>query len=528
MRLFHHSMAALLFSLLLCLHQIDAAALSLEEKVGQLLMVHFHGEAVNRDAKALVQETGVGGIIYYNWANGLCAPEQVHSLSEGLQELALENPVAIPLLIAVDQEGGVVTRLSQGFTLFPGNKALGMTGDPSLAAAAALSMGRELRTVGVNMNLAPVVDVNSNPHNPIIGIRAFGDEPGSVVSFGREALKGYRDAGIIAVLKHFPGHGDVAVDSHEALPVVHKSLERLSQEELLPFMELAAAADAIMTAHILVPALDPDSCTTFSQKSLSYLRDTIGFQGCIISDSLVMKGAKQTLSIDEVAIRALNAGCDILLLGGRLLSGEEVGKELTIRDIQHIHRSIVDAVARGDISEARIDEALDRVLTLKKRCCGQKEAPSELKQWINSEEHQALAKRIAQLALRVKDNGTIPPPSLKGRKVAIFAPQMITPIPIIEGSPYIFEALNPSSEEIETAKLRAKDAELLIVFSYNAWKNPAQEQMIRALLATEKPLILVATRDPLDGELFPQAACVVNTFSPVEVSIQAAIDLLLR
>lgn len=237
-----------------CFASYSLKEMTLEEKVGQLLMVHFNGEKVNDDAKILVKDTKVGGIIYYNWSNGLHSPEQIQTLSTGLQKLTEANQNPIPLLIAADQEGGVVARLNNGFTKFPGNKALGETFDPNLAEGAALAMGEELQAVGINMNLAPVVDVNSNPRNPVIGVRSFGDEAETVLAFGKKALNGYRQAQIIATLKHFPGYGDVAVDPHEDLPIVRKSKEELERVELLPFAKLASSADAIMTAHILVPA----------------------------------------------------------------------------------------------------------------------------------------------------------------------------------------------------------------------------------------------------------------------------------
>lgn len=290
---------------LFCLHQM-----TLEEKVGQVLMVNFRGEVANEDAQTLIQETHVGGIIYYNWANGLTSPQQVLNLSASLQQLA-----AIPLLIAADQEGGKVARLKTGFTIFPGNKALGDTNDPSIAEQAAFAMGQEMRAVGVNMNLAPVVDVNVNPKNPIIGKRAFSDSPEIVTAFGKAAVNGYHKAGMITTLKHFPGHGDVEVDSHTDLPIVNKTMEQLSQVELLPFSKILDT-DAIMTAHILVPALDEENCSTLSKKTLSYLKDSLGFKGLIIADSLVMEGVlKQCKTVDEAAIRALNAGCDMLILG---------------------------------------------------------------------------------------------------------------------------------------------------------------------------------------------------------------------
>ncbi|MDE3055757.1 MAG: beta-N-acetylhexosaminidase [Verrucomicrobiota bacterium] len=330
--------------------------------MGQLLMVHFHGEEVNEEARTLVQKIKVGGIVYYNWANSLHSPEQVKALSAGLQELA-----EIPLLIAVDQEGGRVARLRNGFTQFPGNKAIGETGEPQRAYDAALTMGKEMRAVGINMNLAPVVDVNSNPCNPIIGDRSFGAIPEVVALFAEQALSGYRDAHEIATLKHFPGHGDVDVDSHEDLPVIRKTKEELEECELAPFAALASFAPAIMTAHLLVPALDRENCCTLSEKSLSYLRDVIGFQGVIITDSLVMKAILKTCrTVDEAAIRALQAGADVLLIGGRLLHGESAGFEMTVADVGKIHRSIVAAVKTGRISEERINTACQRILDLKK------------------------------------------------------------------------------------------------------------------------------------------------------------------
>ncbi len=295
--------------------------LSLEEKVGQVLMVHFYGQTANDDAKALIQDIQVGGIIYYNWSNGLTSPEQVRTLSQNLQNLAANTPKSIPLLIAADQEGGAVARLR--FTPFPANRTVGETGDPNLAEAVALAMGQQLQAVGINMNLAPVVDVDSNPNNPVIGTRSFGNNPKWVAAFGKKSLDGFKQAQVIATLKHYPGYGDVAIDPHQDLPVLNKSKEELEQVELLPFAKLAPFADAIMTAHILVPALDPENCSTLSEKTLRYLRDVIGFEGVVVTDSLVMRGVLKTChSVDEAAICALNAGCDLLILGGRLLNGE--------------------------------------------------------------------------------------------------------------------------------------------------------------------------------------------------------------
>jgi len=378
----------------------QAAELSLEEKVGQLLMVHFHGVSANDDAQTLVRDIKVGGIIYYNWCNGLTSPEQIRALSGGLQQLAKGNAHPIPLLIAVDQEGGVVDRFEHGFTKFPGNRALGQTRSPQLAEAMGFAVGQELWAVGVNMDLAPVVDVNSNPHNPVIGVRSFGADPEIVVTLGKSVIKGLKRAKTIPTLKHFPGHGDTAVDSHENLPVIQKTKEQLEQMELFPFAHLAPFADAIMTAHILVPALDEEHCATLSEKTLTYLRKTLGFRGVIVSDSLVMEGILKACStVEEAAIRAINAGCDLLILGGKLLSGERSGLELTVTDMQRIHQALVEAVKSGRIPQARIDEAVVRILALKKRYIMTREKELPLGQCVNTVSHRALAQKIASLAV---------------------------------------------------------------------------------------------------------------------------------
>lgn len=528
---------------LYCLYSISCFAvlsietLTLEEKVGQLLMVHFQGEEANEDARSVIQDIGVGGIIYYNWSNKLESPEQVKKLSSGLQKLALKNRLGIPLFIGIDQEGGIVARLNKGFTVFPGNRALGETGNPLLAKAAAIVIGKELKAVGINMNFAPVVDVNSNPRNPVIGIRAFGEDPTLVAAFGKQALKGFKQAQIIASLKHFPGHGDTATDSHMELPVVRKSLEELKKIELFPFAKLAASADMIMTAHLLVPALDPDNCSTLSEKTLNVLKNEIGFKGVVITDSLVMKGVLQKYqTVDETAIQALNAGCDILLFGGRQLIGQQVNLELTASDIKRIHYSIVTAIKSGRVSESRLNDAVEKILQLKQRYLNDQALglDLDLSQLVGTQEHQEVGKKIARLAIK-----SVAPPSnrlplLDSLSVCVFAPQLvhgsIQKTSLLQlgktTNSCFFTSLNPANEEIEKAIIAAESSEVLVVCSYNAWKNESQIALIQSLLKTKKPLVLIVLRDPLDASLFPDAEFIFNTFSPSALSIQAVCDRL--
>jgi beta-N-acetylhexosaminidase len=263
-------------------------------------------------------------------------------------------------------------------------------------------------------------------------MRSFSDDPETVATFGAYALQGYKEAKIISTLKHFPGHGDVSVDSHEELPVIYKSQAELEQCELLPFAKLSGkfgpSADAIMTAHILVPALDPDNCSTLSATTLSYLRETLGFQGLIVSDSLVMRGVLSNCpSVDEAAILALNAGCDLLILGGKLLTTEHQ-EELTVMDVQRVAQSIFQAVLDGRITESRVDAATQRVLAVKSRL------PVEIDEniEINAPESRAVAQKITSSALKrvSKDLGAICDPliSLRG----IFRP--LSPLFVNRGS----------------------------------------------------------------------------------------------
>lgn len=291
--------------------------LSLEEKVGQLLMVCFKGQTAE-NAQLLIENLNIGAIIYYQWSNDLesLSPAEVHALSQALQDTS-----KIPLLIAVDQEGGAVTRLKRGFTVFPGNGELGAIGNPELVRHSCFTRGQELRSVGVNLNLAPVLDVNNNPKNPVIGPRSFGDDPLTVSELGAAAIQGYQQAGLLCTAKHWPGHGNTEKDSHLELPVIFSPLEELQRCELLPFRKVADCVDVIMTAHLMVPAIDPSTCITLSARAISLLRSH--FSGVILSDSLTMSGVLGQSAIEEVAIQALIAGHDMLCLGGQLLREEK-------------------------------------------------------------------------------------------------------------------------------------------------------------------------------------------------------------
>lgn len=363
-----------IFLSLICLFALNSALMAktidqmtLEEKVGQLFIVHFIGETVNEDIEKLVLDYNVGGIVYYDLTNGLHNLSHVKKLSASLQRLARKNR-KIPLLITIDQEGGERgTRLREGFRQSPGNGALGEAGDPIQAYKWGYITGQELCYVGIYLNFAPVVDVNSNPDNPVIGDRAFGDDPELVATFGAQAVKGYLEGGVIPCIKHFPGHGDVTADPHYALPVVDKELEELRACEFVPFVKLAPQAPAMMAAFVRYPALDPDRCAAFSKKIIQdLLREEMGYEGVVITDSLSMGAVVEECGSEaEAAVRALEAGCDLLLMGRRELGGGD-SENLTETTIGMV-RAVLEAVQEGRLTEERIDASVERVLALKER-----------------------------------------------------------------------------------------------------------------------------------------------------------------
>lgn len=355
------------YLLLLCLFCLPLHSLTLEEKIGQLFIVHFHGEEANEEARQLIQQMKVGGFIYYNFSNGLQDPAQVKRLSEGLQSLAAEAKIP-PLFLAVDQEGGRVARLKNGFITVPPARELAETKTPEEVEALAETVGTELHAVGINLNFAPVVDVDSNPASPIIGNRSFGRDPETVIRYAGAFEQGLMQAGVFPCLKHFPGHGDTAQDSHETLPVVNKAWEELRSVELEPYYALAPTAPLIMSAHVLYPALDPKNCATLSSIILiDLLREEIGFEGVLITDSLLMQGVLPSMDdLGEVALRAFEAGNDLLLIGGRRLNEGEVElREKHITNLLAVKLAFVKAVESGRLTEARIDASLERILKLK-------------------------------------------------------------------------------------------------------------------------------------------------------------------
>ncbi len=354
--------------------------MSLDRDVAGLFCVGFHGKTPSPEVLELV-ERGVYGVILF--ARNVEDAEQVAGLVA-----ALKRAAGRPLLVTIDQEGGRVARLRapQGFTELPPMRALGDTGDERLAFDAGALLGRELRAVGIDQDYAPVVDVDTNPANPVIGDRSLSRDPAVVSRLGAALARGLQSEGVAACAKHFPGHGDTSVDSHKDLPVLPHARERLERIELPPFRALARAGVAsVMTAHVIFEPLDATRPATFSPDVMRLLRTDVGFDGCAISDDLEMSAIAEHYPLEVVAPAVVAAGVDAVLVCHRA-------------DVQHRAIDLVRAAAeRGELAAERIAEARSRVARLL-RFAGPAPDPADARARLRSPAHLALAARIPALA----------------------------------------------------------------------------------------------------------------------------------
>ncbi|MQA95121.1 MAG: beta-hexosaminidase [Streptosporangiales bacterium] len=386
------------------------ARMSLREKVGQLFVVRIKG-TTPAAARRPIERYDVGGVIYFP-AN-LRDPEQIAGLSAGLQRAALARPPKVPLLIGIDQEQGRVNRLGDIATRFPGAMAAAATGREAQAEAMAHITGIELRAMGLNLDYAPVADVNVNPANPVIGVRSFGSDPARVARMVAAQVRGFQAAGVGAVAKHFPGHGDTDVDSHTGLPSIGHSRAEWERIDAPPFRAaIAAGADAVLSAHIRVDALDPSGRpATLSGPILTgLLRERLGFRGVIATDALEMAGVREKYGDGEVAVRAVLAGADQLLMPP---------------DLGEAYDAVLKAVRSGRISRARLDAAVLRTLTLKQTrgLFAHPEAdPARAAEVVRSAPHRAAARRLAELSITLvrNDDGVLP--LRPGARVRVIGP----------------------------------------------------------------------------------------------------------
>ncbi|QED46872.1 beta-N-acetylhexosaminidase [Cytobacillus dafuensis] len=487
--------------------------MTMEEKVGQMLMPDFrnwNGKNVtemNAEIAQLVKDYHLGGVILFR--ENTVTAAQTTKLVSAYQEAAEKYG----LIISIDQEGGIVTRLQTG-TDMPGNMALGATRSEELAEKVGRTIGEELNALGINMNFGPVLDVNNNPDNPVIGVRSFGEDPELVANLGNAYIKGLHETGTAATAKHFPGHGDTAVDSHVGLPAVPHDLDRLKKVELYPFQQaMDSGIDAIMSAHVTFPKIDDTKAIskkdgtevsvpgTLSHKILTGLmREEMGFKGVIVTDAMNMGAIADHFGSVDAAIRAVKAGADVLLM--------PVG-------IVEVANGIYDSVKSGDISIERIEQSVERILTLKlNRGIVMAEVEQSLDekvanaiQVVGSADHKAIEKEAAAKSITLVKNNTVLPLNVaKEDKIVVVGGSSLSANLLADEVKKHHENvtyINTSTTLTDSQMAQVRGAKSIIVSTYTSSvsaRMPSGSQMLMTnqLIGTGIPVIAVGARNPYD------------------------------
>ncbi|MGW6878812.1 glycoside hydrolase family 3 protein [Streptomyces goshikiensis] len=512
--------------------------MSLEEKVGQLFVSRAYGHSATdpdpadaeknlaqfgvRTAAELVSRYHLGGVIYFAWAQNTRTPHQIAELSNGLQRAAAATGAGVPLLLSTDQEHGIIARIGKPATLLPGAMALGAGRSTDAARRAGRIAGTELASMGIRQDYAPVADVNVNPANPVIGVRSFGSDPRAVAGLVAAQVRGYQGAGVAATAKHFPGHGDTETDSHVGLPVMRHTRAQWEELDEPPFRAaVAAGVDAVMTAHIVFPALDPsqDPATLSHPVVTGILRERLGFRGVVVTDALDMAGVRQKYGDDRVPVLALKAGCDQLL---------------NAPDLALAQRAVLAAVAAGELSEARIEESVLRILELKARR-GLFDDPYTSAERVDAATgtaaHLAAADAIAAgtttlLAnpdkLLPLDAGAAPRLLVTGTDPASPSGTTGPPTSVLARE---LTALGCRASAVAPARAVAATPghAAVLVCTYNVPDGESpQRTLVTELLATGVPVVVVAIRNPYDPARLPRCAAELATYSWTDVELRAA------
>lgn len=507
--------------------------LTRDEQIGQLMMIGFPGTEPTPEFIELIQHHHIGNVILFS--RNIQNAQQLRRLTRRLQDLAREAGQRYPLLIALDQENGMVRRLKEDATLFPGNMALGATGSEQHTYDVARASGLELRALGINLNLAPVVDCNNNPANPVIGVRSFGEDPQQVARLGSAAIRGYQSAGLATCIKHFPGHGDTTVDSHLAMPTVPYEMERLEQVELVPFKRgIAAGTDCVMTAHIYFPTLmqETELPATLSPLVIrQLLREQLGFQGVIMTDCLEMNAISHTVGVAQGAVLAQQAGNDLLLISHR-----------ADRQLASIE-ALKAALEAGNIAPEQIQASVTRILKLKERLLNQ--PPEPALEIVGCEQHRLLRDHIYERSLTVvRDHAQLLPLQLHPeQQLCVIYPQR-TLWTQVEDKQYpdtlLLESLRQrhtnttavafspqtSPAEYEALYRTAQAADMILMVTSNALLDPRQVEVMHTLLATGHPILGLAVYSPYDLLAFPTLHTYLVTYEYTPPAITTAVRAL--
>jgi beta-N-acetylhexosaminidase len=498
--------------------------LTLAEKIGQMVVSYVYGDSATAPAAAdaaanqaafgadvttgaqAVAKYHLGGVIYFSWSHNLTTPPQIAALSNGLQHAAMAD-TGIPLQISTDQEGGVVNRIGAPLAVSPGNMAIGATFDPRTAYDTARAGGTELKALGINVVDAPVVDVNTNPRNSADGVRSFGDRTLPVSAGAAAAVRGYRDAGIGTQAKHFPGLGDTTVNTDNGVAVTDESEARILATHVPPFVAaIAAGTTSVMAAHIVAPALDPSGAPASLSAPIvtGLLRNRLHYDGVVVTDALEA-AAYAGYTNEEMVVAAVNAGVDQLLMP---------------RNVPGAIRALEAAVADGRISEARIDRSVRRILKTKTYSPYVPDQPV-----VGTPEHRAVMAAAAARSITLLRNASLPLRPGQNVLVTGWGASTTTNLATALAADRLYTG-SPSPAVIAQAVAAARRADLTVVTTYNAWGDATQQDLVNALLATGKPIVVAAVGAPYDIASFPGAPTYVAAYDYQPVSVTALADVL--
>ena len=471
--------------------------MTLQEKLGQRLAAGFQGLEPSAEFLRLIKEYKVGNIILFR--RNIQDGAQLKKLCAQLHEV-VEAETGVPPFVTIDQEGGVVTRLPESEINIPGAMAVSATGDLHNAYDMGLLTAQELRSYGVNFDLAPVMDINCNPDNPVIGVRSYGDTPERVAAYGSQMVRGLLDGGVYCSLKHFPGHGDTAVDSHLGLPCIDRSYDELMQREFKPFLAgIQAGAPAVMTTHILFPQLEPDHIpATMSRRIMTgILREKFGFDGIIISDCMEMDAIKKFYGTVNGVLAAMKAGVDLVF----------VSQTPSLAD--DAMQAAREAAENGGLDLAELDASVQRMLDAKAKCAALPHKTLGSEEVCRARAEEVRAASITAVHLPKKGM-----PALGDDPIFLgCADYRSTIASNSETSGFTFAeemrrhagkgtALvtdkDPTAAEIAAAATQAKQHSAIVLGTYNGHILQGQLRLAHALADTGLPMILVALRNPYD------------------------------
>lgn len=498
------------------------AAMPLEQRVGQLFVIRFWGTEVNAGLTQLIETIRPGGVVLIKENLRGAAPQEIAALTDAMQR-RMRQISPVPLLVTLDQEGRKIQRLRQGFTELPSTLAMGAITDRAALVKFGRMMGEEMRAVGVNMDLAPVVDLATTPNHPLLNGRTLGDDPARVGFVASALAEGMTSAGVAAVLKHFPGHGDVT-DTHMRAATLDYDLTRLQATEIAPFLA-EPHAPAIMLGHIAAPALDPDGLpASLSPRMVEYLRKA-GYDGVLMTDALDMGAITTRYALPDAAVQAVRAGVDLILTGAHTANPVQVA----------MYRAVLEAVRAGTIHETRIDEATRRVLRLKQAhgmLGWQSQAPADAPARIAAARGPEVLAETYAAAVTLARPAPDLIPIRPGMRVGLIYPDGYPEIGAacqggqsdgvsVEALPVAFAPL--PYQRGQGVALAAR-VDVLIVFTQNADQVAAQVALARAL--PPERVVVVALGSPYDLRMFPEVAGYLLAYDEVQPALRAACGVL--